>query len=72
MVYSANLDNTDPLLVSAPGCTVDDPSVPNAYLQTGSPAIDAGITLSDVPIDYAGTPRPQGIRFDIGAFEYIF
>jgi hypothetical protein len=72
MVYSANLDNTDPLLVSAPGCTVDDPSVPNAYLQTGSPAIDAGITLSDVPIDYAGTSRPQGVRFDIGAFEYIF
>jgi Putative Ig domain/Abnormal spindle-like microcephaly-assoc'd, ASPM-SPD-2-Hydin/Immunoglobulin domain/Protein of unknown function (DUF1565) len=72
MVYSGNLDNSDPLLVSAPGCTVDDPSVPNAYLQTGSPAIDAGVTLSDVPIDYAGTSRPQGVRFDIGAFEYIF
>jgi Putative Ig domain/Abnormal spindle-like microcephaly-assoc'd, ASPM-SPD-2-Hydin/Immunoglobulin domain/Immunoglobulin I-set domain/Protein of unknown function (DUF1565) len=69
---SGNLDNVDPLLVLAPGCAVDDPSVPNAYLQTGSPAIDAGVTLSDVPMDYAGTPRPQGTRFDIGAFEYIF
>ena len=72
VVLSGNLDNTDPLFVSAPGCTVDDPSVLNAYLQTASPAVDAGLTLSDVPMDYAGTPRPQGIRFDIGAFEYIF
>jgi hypothetical protein len=60
------------MLVSAPGCTVDDSSVPNTYLQAGSPAIDAGLTLADVPMDYAGTSRPQGIRFDIGAFEYIF
>jgi hypothetical protein len=69
---SGNLDNIDPLLVAAPGCTVDDPSVPNAYLQTGSPALDAGLTLLDVPVDYAGTARPKGVRFDIGAFEYIF
>ena len=72
VVLSGNLDNTDPMLVSAPGCTVDDPSVPNAYLQAGSPAIDAGLTLADVPLDYVSTPRPQGIRFDIGAFEHIF
>jgi hypothetical protein len=69
---SGNLDNADPLLLLAPGCAVDDPSVPNAYLQAGSPAIDAGLTLFAVPVDYAGTPRPQGVRFDIGAFEYIF
>jgi hypothetical protein len=31
-----------------------------------------GLTLLDVPIDYDGTLRPQGIRFDIGAFEFIF
>ena len=72
VVLSGNLDNTDPMLVSAPGCTVDDPSVPNAFLQAGSPAIDAGLTLADVPLDYVSAPRPQGIRFDIGAFEYIF
>ena len=69
---SGNLDNTNPLVVSAPSCTVDAPSVPNAYLQTGSPAIDAGVTVLALPLDYAGTPRPQGVLFDIGAFEYIF
>jgi len=69
---SGNLDNTNPLVVSTPSCTVDAPSVPNAYLQTGSPAIDAGVTVLALPLDYAGTPRPQGVLFDIGAFEYIF
>jgi len=69
---SNNLDNTDPLVVSAPGCTVDASSVPNTHLQTGSPAIDAGVAVLAVPLDYAGTLRPQGIKFDIGAFEYIF
>ena len=69
---SGNLDNTNPLMVSAASCTVDAPSVPNAYLQTGSTAIDAGVTVLALPLDYAGTPRPQGVRFDIGAFEYIF
>jgi hypothetical protein len=38
-------------------------------LQTGSPAIDSGITLSGVPIDIVGAPRPQGAGFDIGAYE---
>jgi hypothetical protein len=28
-----------------------------------------GLTLVDVPIDYDGTARPQGIKFDLGAFE---
>src|SRR6267378_2889399 len=70
IALSSNLDNIDALLVAAPSCTVDAASIPDAHLQAGSPAIDAGLTLLDVPIDYAGTPRPQGIRFDIGAFEY--
>jgi len=67
---SGNLDNIDPRLVSAPSCTVDAASIPDAHLPLGSPAIDMGLTLADAPIDYAGTPRPQGIKFDIGAFEY--
>src|SRR6266404_2505846 len=66
----SNLDNNNQLLVAAPSCTVDGASLPDAHLQVGSPAIDAGLTLLDVPIDYDGTARPQGIRFDIGAFEY--
>ena len=36
----------------------------------GSPVIDAGFPLPDaVPTDYAGTPRPQGTAFDLGAYE---
>jgi hypothetical protein len=70
IVLTGNLDNIDPRIVSAPSCTVDAASIPDAHLPLGSPAIDMGLTLLDVPIDYDGTPRPQGIRFDIGAFEY--
>jgi hypothetical protein len=40
-------------------------------LGTGSTAIDAGGDLSpDVTDDFIGTPRPQGIDWDIGAYEY--
>jgi hypothetical protein len=71
IALAGNLDNIDPRLVTAPSCTVDAASTPDAHLQLGSPAIDMGLTLLDVPIDYDGTLRPQGIRFDIGAFEFI-
>jgi hypothetical protein len=40
------------------------------HILAGSPAIDKGITLSDVPCDFEGTIRPQGVGFDIGAFEF--
>jgi hypothetical protein len=36
----------------------------------GSPAIDAGTALPDVPADFAGAPRPRGAGPDIGAFEH--
>lgn len=36
---------------------------------TGSPAIDAGVTLTKVPTDFAGRPRPAGAKYDIGAYE---
>jgi hypothetical protein len=42
----------------------------NFHLQSTSPAINAGITLSSVANDYDGVARPQGTGFDIGAFEY--
>lgn len=40
-------------------------------LQPGSPAIDAAVPSSGPELghDFAGTPRPQGTRKDIGAFE---
>ena len=43
---------------------------PNLNIQAGSAAIDAGMTLSQVPTDIAGTPRPQGAGYDIGAYEF--
>ncbi len=38
-------------------------------LATGSPAIDKGRTIAVIKTDYAGTNRPQGAAYDIGAFE---
>jgi hypothetical protein len=40
------------------------------HLLPGSAAIDRGVRLDAVPLDYDGRPRPQGTGFDIGAFEY--
>jgi parallel beta-helix repeat protein len=39
------------------------------HLKDGSPAIDAGTTLSDVTRDLDGNGRPIGATFDIGAYE---
>lgn len=60
--FSHNLDNTDPTLVNA--------SAFDFRLLAGSPAIDAGLTLSYVTNDFLGTSRPQGAAYDIGAFEF--
>jgi hypothetical protein len=44
--------------------------VNNDYrLKAGSPAANAGTSLSLVTDDIAGTPRPQGGAYDIGAYE---
>ncbi len=53
---------SDPLLVNT---TNQD-----FHLQSGSPCIDAGTTLSEVPDDFAGNVRPSGSAYDIGAYEY--
>ena len=39
-------------------------------LQASSPAINTGVTLSEVRMDYARVPRPQGGSYDIGGYEY--
>lgn len=39
-------------------------------LQTGSPAIDAGVLLPLVTTDYFGMSRPLGAAFDIGIHEF--
>jgi hypothetical protein len=38
---------------------------------SGSPARDAGVTLSEVPLDKDGLTRPQGAAYCIGAFEFV-
>jgi parallel beta-helix repeat protein len=53
---------SDPLFV--------DPATNNFKLQAGSPAVDAGATLSEVQDDYVNVARPQGSGYDIGAYEY--
>lgn len=60
---AGNLGNTDPRLVNPDGF--------DFHLQSGSPAIDAGMTVPQVTDDYEGNIRPQGARFDIGADERL-
>jgi parallel beta-helix repeat protein len=52
-----------------------DPSFVNKpahdlQLNSGSPCIDAGTTISSVPNDYIDHARPYGGRYDIGPYEY--
>jgi len=47
-----------------------DPTASKYYLLFGSPAIDAGTTLSSVIDDYDGNPRPKGAGYDIGPYEH--
>lgn len=47
-----------------------DPSTGNFFLQTSSPAINAGAAMPDAQTDLAGIVRPHGDGWDIGAFEY--
>jgi hypothetical protein len=60
-VFSNNL-TSNPLFVNA--------AANNFYLQPGSPAIDAGVVISEVLFDHSGVRRPQGNSYDIGAYEY--
>lgn len=64
--HDANGYNADPVFAASP-------ALPNsAYymLQTSSPAKDTGTTIASVTTDYASVPRPQGIAYDIGAYEF--
>jgi parallel beta-helix repeat protein len=40
------------------------------HLKAGSPAIDAGQTLANVPTDLEGRARPVGPAYDIGCYEF--
>ncbi len=56
---------------SGPNPQFVNASAYNFYTQTGGAGVDAGVPLSAVPYDYAGTTRPQGSSTDVGAYEYI-
>jgi hypothetical protein len=69
LTITGNVVNTDPKLVSVGSSVTDNPSVPDARLILGSPAIKAGLTLAAVPDDFAGTPRIPG-AYDIGSYAF--
>ncbi len=63
--------------ITVTGSITGDPLFQNAgggdyRLQSGSPAIDAGVgTVAPTVVrDFVGRPRPQGSAYDIGAFEF--
>ena len=69
LTINGNMLNTDPRLVSVGSSVMDNPSVPDAHLTLGSPAIKAGLTLVAVPVDFDGTARIPG-AYDIGSYAY--
>ena len=40
-------------------------------LAPGSPAIEAGVSITSVAKDRIGVSRPQGAYWDVGAYEYV-
>jgi hypothetical protein len=65
---SRGLTGTNAITVSDPKLT--DPANGDFTLQSDSPLIDTGVTLALVTDDFAGTARPQGSAYDIGAYEF--
>jgi len=56
--------------IATPNELFVDPAAGDYRLKAGSPAIDAGLDLADVPADLTGQPRPAGAGFDLGAYEF--
>jgi hypothetical protein len=48
-----------------------NPAARDYSIRHESPAIDAGQDFSEITDDIVGTPRPVGLRTDIGAFEWF-
>jgi hypothetical protein len=47
-----------------------DPANQDYRPNPGGPLIDTGAKV-DNPVDFVGTPRPQGAAFDIGPYEFV-
>lgn len=63
VTFASNWPYTDPLMVA--------PLSYDFHLRTGSPAIDTGLFIPSVVIDFDGVLRPQGAGYDVGAYERI-
>jgi parallel beta-helix repeat protein len=57
-------------IVATPAQLFVDPVNANYQLKPGSPAINMGASLTDVPADILGVARPQGLGWDIGCYEF--
>jgi hypothetical protein len=55
-------------VVTTPAELFVDPATGNFQLKSGSPAIGAGTTLTQVPVDILGVTRPAG-AYDIGCYQ---
>ncbi|HVZ20995.1 MAG TPA: right-handed parallel beta-helix repeat-containing protein [Vicinamibacterales bacterium] len=55
--------------VATPAQLFENAAADDYRLSATSPAKDAGETRADVPDDIVGYARPQGLRYDIGAYE---
>jgi len=58
-------------IIATPSQLFMNASAADYHLIPGSPAIDKGTSLNDVPADLEGNPRPSGTAHDIGAYEFI-
>jgi hypothetical protein len=63
----STLNGTGNLIGVNPSLT--DPAHADYHLLPGSPAIDVADPASSPSLDFDGTPRPQGLRSDMGALE---
>jgi hypothetical protein len=55
--------------MTVPASAFVNASSHNYRLAAGAAAVDAGVSIPEVPADRQGTRRPQGKAYDIGAFE---
>lgn len=58
-------------LIATPAELFVNPAAGDYHLLPEAPAVDAAISLPDVPADFEGDPRPLGPRPDIGADERL-
>lgn len=58
-------------LLSTPQALFVNPAASDYRLKAGSPAIDAGMILTEVGEDLLGVSRPSGAAYDIGAYEFV-